>query len=342
LCAMDAGIRVGQEKMLAFVLSGGGNRGPLEVGALQVLLEHGIVPDMLVGTSAGAINAAFLAIEPTVDTALALGDLWQRVETGHVFQGNRLTMLWRFVTGKDSLYRNESFERLMAENLPPGVEQFGDMEATRLYIVATRLDTGEPRVFGHDPRERLLDGIMSSAALPPFLPPWRCGDELLIDGGISADLPVKVAVSEGAKEIYALHLVDAPRTGQQIRGVLNIAEQAVNTVLSRQLQMELEESESQKGVTLHYVPLTGFYGIPLWDFSHTAEMIEGGRQQMQEYLESSCSIDKPERFSSLRSAWRQGVENARRTLSRIFVSRWFHARRLEDLPGSVEMGSQQG
>lgn len=52
--------------MLAFVLSGGANRGPLEVGALQVLLERGIVPDMLVGTSAGAINAALLAIDPVL------------------------------------------------------------------------------------------------------------------------------------------------------------------------------------------------------------------------------------------------------------------------------------
>jgi NTE family protein len=328
--------------MLAFVLSGGGNRGPLEVGALQVLLERGIVPDMLVGTSAGAINAAFLACEPTVDTAQALGDLWQRVETGQIFQGNRFTMLWRFVRGKDSLYRNESFARFVAENLPPGLEEFGDIEGVKLYIVATRLDTGEPRIFGHDHRERLLDAIMSSAALPPFLPPWRCGDELLIDGGISADLPVKVAVSEGAEEIYALHLVDAPRAGQQIRGVLSIAEQAMNTVLSRQLQTELEQSESQKGVTLHYVPLTGFYGIPLWDFSHTAEMIEGGRQQMQEYLESSPRVEKRKHFSSLRSAWGKGVERTRRMLSHLSVSNRFRGRRSKDLRGSVEMGSHQG
>jgi NTE family protein len=325
--------------MLAFVLSGGGNRGPLEVGALQVLLEHGIVPDMLVGTSAGAINAAFLAIEPTVDSARELGTLWQKAEKGHVFQGNRLTMLWRLLTGKDSLYRNESFQRLIAENLPPGTERFGDIESTRLYIVATRLDTGEARVFGQDPRERLIDAIMASTALPPFLPPWRCGDELLIDGGISADLPVSVAVSEGAKEIYALHLVDAPRKGQQIRGVIGIAEQAINTVLSRQLEMELEESGSVKGVTLHHVPLTGFYGIPLWDFSQTAEMIEGGRRQMQEYLDASQGVDGEGRFSSLRAAWRHGVQRTRRLFSRILAGRWLPGRSLEDLSGSSKIRS---
>jgi NTE family protein len=325
--------------MLAFVLSGGGNRGPLEVGALQVLLEHGIVPQMLVGASAGAVNAAFLAMEPTIDTATAMGTLWQKVEKKHVFQGNRFTMLWRLMTGQDSLYRNQSFQRLIEENLPPGTERFGDIETVRLYIVATRLDTGQARVFGHDPQERLVDAIMASTALPPFLPPWRCGHELLVDGGISADLPVRVAVSQGAKEIYALHLVDAPRTGQQIRGLFSIAEQTINTVLSRQLQMDLDESENVKGVTLHHVPLTGFYGLPLWDFSHTEEMIEGGRQQMEQYLQATERVATSERLSSLRAALRRGARRARRGLSRASAGRWLPGRGAENLSGSIKIKS---
>ncbi|MGB3905339.1 MAG: patatin-like phospholipase family protein [Anaerolineae bacterium] len=81
------------EQMIASVLSAGGNRGPLEVGALQVLLEHGIQPDMLNGTSAGAISAIFLAVDPTPGSALDLGEMWKRVDTKQVLQGNRLTML---------------------------------------------------------------------------------------------------------------------------------------------------------------------------------------------------------------------------------------------------------
>jgi len=312
--------------MLALVLSGGGNRGPLEVGALQVLLEHGIVPDMLVGTSAGAINAAFLAIDPTPDTALELGRLWMMAEKHGVFRGSRLTVFWRLMTGKDSLYRNEDFRRLIEESLPAETTCFADIEAVKLFIVATRLDTGEPRVFGRDPQEQLLDALMASTALPPFFPPWSCGDELLIDGGIAADLPMRIAIAEGATEIYALHLVDAPREGQQMRGLLSIAEQAINTVLSRQLQIDLEESENTKGVTLHYVPLTGFYGFPLWDLSHTLEMIEGGRQQMEEYLRASGGVATCERPSSLRAALRGALQRARRRMSRLPVGRWIPGR----------------
>jgi NTE family protein len=312
--------------MLALVLGGGGNRGPLEVGALQVLLERGIVPDMLVGTSAGAINAAFLAIDPTPRTAHELGRLWIKAGERGVFRGNRLTVIWRLISGKDSLYRNEDFRRLIEESLPADTRYFADIEAVKLTIVATRLDTGEPRVFGHDPQERLLDAIMASTALPPFFPPWSAGDELLIDGGIAADLPVRIAIAEGATEIYALHLVDAPPEGQQTRGLLSIAEQAINTVLSRQLQIDLKESEHTRGVTLHYVPLTGFYGLPLRDLSRTMEMIEGGRQQMEEYLRAAAGVAEGERPSRLRAALRGAARRARKSMSRLSDSRWIPGR----------------
>ena len=325
--------------MLAFVLSGGANRGPLEVGALQVLLERGIVPDMLVGTSAGAINAAFLAIDPSPDTARDLGHIWLAANEDGVFRRHRLTMLWRFVTGKDSLYSNEGLRCYVERSLPPGMKRFADVQAVRLFIVATRLDTGEARVFGHDPHERLLDAIMASTALPPFFPPWACGDELLIDGGISADLPVRIAVAEGAKEIYALHLVDAPQEGRQIHGLLSIAEQAINTALSRQLQIELQESEGIKGVTLNYVPLTGFYGFPLWDLSHTKEMIDEGRRQMEEYLKAPRGVATSKRSSSLRSALKRAVQRVRRGFLRVSVSRWIPGHHAEQPSGSVESRS---
>jgi NTE family protein len=325
--------------MLAFVLSGGGNRGPLEVGALQVLLERGIVPDMLVGTSAGAINAALLAIDPSPDAARDLGNMWLTANEDGVFRRHRVTMFWRFVTGKDSLYSNESFRCHVERNLPPGMKRFADIQAARLFIVATKLDTGEARVFGHDPEERLLDAIMASTALPPFFPPWACGDELLIDGGISADLPVRIAIAEGAKEIYALHLVDAPQEGRPIRGLLSITEQAINTVLSRQLQIELQASENIKGVALNYVPLTGFYGFPLWDLSHAKEMIEGGRRQMEEYLKAPRGVATSKRSSTLRSALGRAVQRVRIGFSRVSTSRWMPGDHAEHISGSVESRS---
>ncbi|MEO7703420.1 MAG: patatin-like phospholipase family protein [Thermoflexales bacterium] len=64
--------------MRTFVLSGGGNRGPLEVGALRALLERGIQPEMIVGSSAGALNGAMLASNPTLEMTHQMRQLWIR------------------------------------------------------------------------------------------------------------------------------------------------------------------------------------------------------------------------------------------------------------------------
>jgi NTE family protein len=265
--------------------------------------------------------------------------MWLGANEDGVFRRHRLAMLWRFVRGKDSLYSNEGFRCYVERSLPPEKGRFADVQAVRLFIVATKLDTGEPRVFGRDPQERLLDAIMASTALPPFFPPWTCGDELLIDGGISADLPVRIAVAEGAREIYALHLVDAPQQGRQIRGLLSIAEQVVNTVLSRQLQTELQQAESIKGVTLHYVPLTGFYGLPFWDLSQTAEMIDEGRRQMEEYLEAPQGAATSRRSWSLGSTLRRASQRVRRGFSRVLGGRSIPGHHTEQLSGPMESRS---
>lgn len=325
--------------MLAFVLSGGGNRGPLEVGALQILLEHGITPNILVGSSAGAVNAAFLAVDPSPATALSLQELWVKAREERVFPHNRLTMVWRFLAGKDSLYDNDSFRRLVEEHLPQGINRFADVRGVKLYIVATKLESGGLRVFGDDPQESLLDAIMASTALPPFFPPWRCGEELLVDGGMAADLPVRLAVNRGAKEVYALHLVDAQRRANQLRGLLDISEQAITAVLARQQQIDLEESESLKGVKIHYVPLTGFYGIPLWDLSQTEAMVQSGRRQMEEYLTRSPRVSEDGRLSALREAARRGLRTIRTGLSHLPVSHRFHGRGPEDTSSPLRLGS---
>ena len=84
---------------IAFVLSGGGNRGPLEVGALRALLEAGIRPNFIVGTSAGAINAAFIAARGfTHNSIQALQKKWLEVDAKTVYPGNMFTIAWRVLS----------------------------------------------------------------------------------------------------------------------------------------------------------------------------------------------------------------------------------------------------
>jgi len=94
------------------------------VGTLQALFERGIVPDILVGTSAGAVNAAYMVTKPTLEGAQELAQIWQRLTKEAVYPGNRLTILWRIITQRDGLFPNANFLRFIEIHAPSGVECF--------------------------------------------------------------------------------------------------------------------------------------------------------------------------------------------------------------------------
>jgi len=281
------------EKMLAFVLSGGGNRGALEVGALQALFEHGIRPQMLVGTSAGAMNAAYVAANPTLEGVQKLAELWLKIAKEDVYPGNHLTMAWRLLTGQDSLFPNKNLKRFIEAHMPPGIRRFLDIRDVKLYVVATNLNTGQIQVFGDDPSTPLLDALMASGALPPYFPPWSYEGWQYIDGAAVANLPLGVALDRGATEIYAIHVAGSERREPYIRGLRSIASQSLAAMLSQQLERELERAAARADVTVHYIKLEAFQDLPFWDFDHAAEMIEEGRRAMEEYLHSPKPLTAP-------------------------------------------------
>src|SRR5262249_6323637 len=91
----------------AFVLSGGGNQAVSQVGMLRALLERGIVPDVVVGTSAGALDGAVVATDPTVAGVEHLADVWLSIRSGEVFQGGKIARAWNVLRRDDHLFTNE-------------------------------------------------------------------------------------------------------------------------------------------------------------------------------------------------------------------------------------------
>ncbi len=272
--------------MIAFVLSGGGSRGALQVGAVQVLLEHGIRPDILVGTSAGAINAAYLAVDPTPERAQELADLWLRVRREDVYPGGRLRALWRVLTGHDSLYPNDHLRAFIEAHIPPESRRFGDIHGAKLYIVATRLDTGLPHIFGEDPDESVVDAIMASTALPPMHPPWEVDGVRYIDGGTVAALPVGIAADKGAREIYALHILDTDERVLPSHALLRVVQGALDALVQEQWTHDLEEVARRRRVRLHHIPLSPGRAVSSSDFRFTWELIQIGRRTAEAYLET--------------------------------------------------------
>lgn len=83
------------------------------MGALQALFERGIVRDILVGTSAGAVNAAYMATKPTLEGGQELAQIWQRRTKEALYPSNRLTIPWRIITRRDGLFPNANFLRFI-------------------------------------------------------------------------------------------------------------------------------------------------------------------------------------------------------------------------------------
>ncbi len=270
--------------MIAFVLSGGGNRGALQAGALQALFARGIQPDLIVGTSAGALNGAYIALYPSLEGANRLAGIWCGVRKQDVFPGNILTMAWRFVTGKDSLFDNKSLRRFVEQNLPPDRTTFGDVSVP-LYITGANINTHTLFLFGEDPTAKLVDAVMVSSAIPPELPPIEFNGYQYLDGGLVTVVPIEIAMEKGATEIYAINVSYAGDPQPPVHGVWNIAQRSITTLIYQQLVDDLEEAaEAGDALDLHHISIQAFADLPLTDFDHMAEMVDEGRRVAEEYL----------------------------------------------------------
>jgi NTE family protein len=168
---------------VAFVLSGGGNHGVAQVGMLKALLEHGIVPDVLIGTSVGALNAAAVAAEPTLAAVHRLERIWQGLKAEELFPGGAWARTWKVVRKQTHLVPNTGLVRLV-ERFAAG--SFHDLTVP-LRVVATDVATGEETVFAAGP---LAPALLASTALPGLLPAVEHDGRLHIDGAVVNNVPL--------------------------------------------------------------------------------------------------------------------------------------------------------
>src|SRR5512135_284706 len=117
--------------MRAIVLSGGANYGAQQVGALEVLFEHGLQPDMVMGVSAGALNAAWVAVKPTLEGVRELSRIWREDAAATAPPVGRLTALLRLISGRDSLLSNDSLAQFI-RRWPFAESTFGELCHPRL------------------------------------------------------------------------------------------------------------------------------------------------------------------------------------------------------------------
>lgn len=185
---------------VAFVLSGGGNLGALQVGMLRALVERRIQPSLVLGCSAGAINGAGFAANPSRAGVRRLEELWAKVTEFEVMPATWVPSTVQLARRGASIHPNDGLRRLIEFGLD--VECFHEL-ALRFECVATDVDSAEEVWFHEGP---LAGAILASAALPTVFPPVERDGRRYLDGGIVNDIPINRAVELGATRIYVLHV----------------------------------------------------------------------------------------------------------------------------------------
>ena len=260
----------------AFVFSGGGSLGAIQVGMLRALLAAGACPDFVVGASVGAINAAYFACAPDQKGVAALERIWLGLHRTDIFPFT-LTSLFGLIKHPGNVVDPSGLRSLVESNLPCGRIEEAKIP---LHIMATN-QQGQPVRLSSGSS---IDAILASTAIPGVFPPVQIGDDVLMDGAVASNTPVRLAVELGATRIvilptgYACALKEPPRT------VIGRALHAITLMINWQLMHELELCP--KEIEVHLVPTLCPLAVSPFDFSASRQLIERAADSSQKWIES--------------------------------------------------------
>ncbi|HSB02625.1 MAG TPA: patatin-like phospholipase family protein [Anaerolineales bacterium] len=278
------------KKSLAFVLGGGGSRGAMQVGALRALLEAGFKPDLLVGTSIGAVNAVGLALwGMNMSGVERLERAYENLTASRLMDPRLAQFILDTLSRRPNRRTSRAVEQfLIAEGITTDL-CFGH-PPVRLGLVSSDLESGEVVIYGRDPEQSILEGLMASLALPLWFAPVEKDGRTLIDGGALSNLPIESALALGATEIIALDLNDRGVLAGDGNGYGSSLEKFLFAITRRQVYLEMELA-SARHVPLRYVNLKSSPSIPIWDFRTHQDLFKTGYETMQENI-SSWSRDQ--------------------------------------------------
>ncbi|HEY8526084.1 MAG TPA: patatin-like phospholipase family protein [Acidimicrobiales bacterium] len=270
---------------IAFVLSGGGNLGALQLGMLRALLEHGVTPDLVVGCSVGAINGAGFAHEPTLERLDDLEELWLGLDRRDVLPSgwsNAVSLARR----GEAVHDLAALRAMAEEHLP--ATTFEEL-AIPFECVATDIGNVQEVWFDSGP---LIEPLLASAALPAIYPPVEIDGVRYLDGGIVNDVPMSRAVERGAATIYILQVGSFLRARRDPRRPLDMAVQAYWVARHHRFKREIEALPPD--VEVHVLPTGETPRVRFNDFTHSATLIARAYEATAAYLDDLAAGRQPE------------------------------------------------
>ncbi len=277
----------------AFVLSGGGSLGAVQVGMLAALDEHHIRPDLLIGTSAGALNAVYVAAHGfSAESIAALAEVWRGLRRQHVFPIDPRRSALAFTGRRASLCSMRPLRRLVRNNLP--IDDLQDAEIP-VYVIATDALSGEEVVLS---KGNAASAVLASAAIPAVFRPVEREGRLLIDGGISNNTAIAQAVALGAERVVIVPAGFACALSEPPGNPLAAATHALTLLLEQRLIVEVAHYADQ--VEIIVAPPLCPLSVNATDFTHADELITRGHTTTCDWLETGGHrLPQPARFLSL-------------------------------------------
>ena len=310
--AQGFGQSTGEQKRTAFVLTGGGARGALQVGALRALFERGIQPDLIVGTSIGAWNGVALGLDPSLTGIRRMEEIWRSVNLSQVLLGEDrpprrllrgadqtlvLKAARRVTQGLTSLYGSAGVTMLAERYLQQ--HTFADLRVPVL-VNAASLTTGVRRVFSSGP---LGPAVIASSAIPGIFPAITIDDEAYVDGAAIDNVNLDVALEAGAERLFILDIgyVEHPRDeltadGTSARwsrsehGQLVLSPHPLAVLMERSMQVggnfraQRALQSIPAGIEAHVLRLTVSGFGTTFAFARASEWLEVGYQTAREQL----------------------------------------------------------
>jgi NTE family protein len=271
----------GSSPRTAFVLSGGASLGALQVGMLEALYERDIAPDFLVGTSVGALNAAFVASRPqSPHTARELGRVWRDLQRQDVFPVSLSALVGGVCGRRDHLVPDRELRRLIRRHVE--FDDLGDAQIP-LHLIAFDLREGRELRLSEGPA---VDAVAASASIPGIFPPVAIHERRLIDGGVVNNTPISHAVELGAERIYVLP-TQAPhdRPGRVPTGPLDAAIQGVHLLICCRLEADVARYSAAAELIVLPAPNAGC--VQPTSFEHSHRLITDARAAARTALRRS-------------------------------------------------------
>jgi NTE family protein len=265
---------------VAVVLSGGGNRGAAQIGMLRALLEAGVQPGVVVGTSVGSLNGAALANDPTLAGVDMLEEIWLGISRERLFADGRLTRAWRLASRASHLWANEGLSALIDSF---GVTDFSEL-ALPLRVIASDLATGEEAVFASGP---LKPALLASCSLPGLYPPVAYDGRLLIDGGVINNVPVAHALAGPVEHVYVCDTA-GDMDGALPRSALEVMLRAF--AIARQGRARRDQERYGLDPRVTFFPRVVDRRRP-FDFSGTSELVEAGYVAARDMLRAATELE---------------------------------------------------